>query len=119
MCHTPAWSQRRTPWPYEGQIHILPRTEQCGRYRLQPDNRGTRDKKGVNKNTASYLNINHIVVFVAETSHQALGAVDYVDIQGFGRDFVQGNDGVSALQLSLLQQLFTSHLTETNQNTVG
>lgn len=49
-------------------------------------------------------------------SHQALGGVDHSVVKRLGRDLVQGNDGVPPLQLSLLQQFFTSHLAKTKSH---
>lgn len=44
------------------------------------------------------------------SSHQALGRVHHSVLEGSGRNLVQGDDGVPALQLPSLQQLLPRHL---------
>lgn len=53
-----------------------------------------------------------------EIPHQALGSADHSIVECLGRDLVQGNDGVPPLQLSLLQQFFTSYLSR-NKNHIS
>ena len=55
-------------------------------------------------NTGNLNSVNSVV------SHQTLGCVDHAVIKCPGRDLVEGDDGVSTLQLSFLQQLLTCHL---------
>lgn len=50
-------------------------------------------------------------------SHQTLGGADHSVAECLGRDLVQGDDGVPPLQLSLLQQFLTSHLSKDKKKT--
>lgn len=62
-CHTPVWSQRRTPWPYASQIHSPPGTKLCGRCPVRPDRKEGESSKTLyhvwqfNFQTWQYLDI--------------------------------------------------------------
>lgn len=62
-CHTPLWSQIRTPWPFASQIHSPPKTELCGHCPFQPDIRRKQENKRLEGHKKMYFLMWENIVF--------------------------------------------------------